>query len=74
MSQIPDAANAFAVFSDWVDLDGLTVVDIGAGSGQNAARMAAAGAMVLGIEPDPAKVAAARRAQGEVAGLRFAIG
>lgn len=72
--QIPDAPNAFAVFSERIDPKGLSVVDIGAGSGANAARMAAAGANVLGIEPDPAKVNAARNAQGEVAGLSFAIG
>ena len=71
---VPDAPNAYTVFAERIDLNGLAIVDIGAGSGHNAARMAAAGAEVLAIEPDPGKVAAARAAQGEVAGLRFAVG
>lgn len=47
---------------DWLDpRPGETVVDLGCGTGVLTSRIAAAGAHVIGIDSDPAMVAAARR-------------
>jgi SAM-dependent methyltransferase len=54
------------------DLEGRAVVELGCGSGHNLAVLAARhGAIVTGIDHDPAKVARARALYGEIPGLRL---
>lgn len=63
-------SDEMAVLARVLSLKGLDAVDVGCGSGRIARRMAALGANVLGVEPDP--VQAERNRQAEpVAGLRF---
>jgi len=60
---MPESAH-LDVLSAMIDLGGLSVADIGAGSGAFAAKMAARGATVTGVEIDADKVAEAAKAVG----------
>ena len=65
MSHIEEVRRRFS-------LNGLRVVDVGAGTGAFANQLAAAGADVIGIEIDPAKVEQARQAASP--DIRFETG
>jgi ubiquinone/menaquinone biosynthesis C-methylase UbiE len=56
----PDNATAWIIKS-LGDLKGLTILDIGCGTGAEAAKYQQAGAKVFGIDPSPTMVAAARK-------------
>jgi SAM-dependent methyltransferase len=53
------------------DIGGLRVVELGCGSGHNAAAFAAAGAVVTGVDTDRAKIAQAVERWGSRPGLGF---
>ena len=53
---------------------GWTVLDIGCGTGAALAEYAAAGCAVIGVDPSPAMIAAARQRLGPEADLRLADG
>jgi ubiquinone/menaquinone biosynthesis C-methylase UbiE len=64
-------ATDIEVVARLVPPSGLAFVDIGCGKGELARALAARGASVLGVEPDPVQ-AAANRMAGAVAGVAFA--
>lgn len=66
-------ASDFSAVAELLPVAGLKVVDVGCGAGATSRELAAMGAEVLGVEPDPVQ-AAKNRAAAPVPGLSFAEG
>ncbi len=62
--------NDLQTIDQLVPVEGLNLIDVGCGAGGNSRELAARGATVLGIEPDPIQ-AEKNRLVPEVTGLRF---
>jgi ubiquinone/menaquinone biosynthesis C-methylase UbiE len=61
MARIVDAAeHEMETLQGLVDFEGKHVLDIGCGEGRTAWRIARTAASVIGVDPDPARIASAR--------------
>jgi len=75
LGQITDALERQLLFEIVGPVAGKTLLDVGCGDGALASELACRGAIVLGLDADPAMIAAARRrTEAEATQLRFVEG
>lgn len=75
LGQITDALEQQLLFDVLGSVAGKTLLDVGCGDGAFALKLAQRGAVVIGLDPDPAMIAAARqRARIENVQLRLIVG